>query len=87
MCCLSDDEAANLLVRSLGLSKLGAGDIDHRRGAARQSHHYANLGFQQLTGYDREEVVGSNCRFLQGPKTRRSTISAIGPRRSRQAPL
>ena len=27
---------------------------------------YANPGFEQLTGYFTEEVVGRNCRFLQG---------------------
>ncbi|MEJ7816846.1 MAG: PAS domain S-box protein, partial [Rubrobacter sp.] len=27
---------------------------------------YANPGFEQLTGYVTEEVVGRNCRFLQG---------------------
>ncbi len=27
---------------------------------------YVNEGFEQLTGYRREEVLGRNCRFLQG---------------------
>ncbi len=34
---------------------------------------YVNAGFERLTGYTREEVLGRNCRFLQGehadPKT------------------
>ncbi|APZ91833.1 chemotaxis protein CheB [Fuerstiella marisgermanici] len=30
---------------------------------------YANPGFLRLTGYSREEVIGHNCRFLQGPET------------------
>ncbi len=27
---------------------------------------YANAGFEQMTGYSQQEVVGRNCRFLQG---------------------
>ncbi|WP_251343037.1 PAS domain-containing protein [Haloplanus halophilus] len=30
---------------------------------------YANEAFYRLTGYDPEAVLGSNCRFLQGPET------------------
>lgn len=29
----------------------------------------ANPAFCQLTGYDRSEIVGRNCRFLAGPET------------------
>lgn len=38
---------------------------------------YANNAFLSLTGYDREEVVGSNCRFLQGPETDGHAIDRI----------
>ena len=30
---------------------------------------YVNDGFERLTGYDREDVLGKNCRFLQGKNT------------------
>ena len=30
---------------------------------------YVNEGFERLTGYSAEEVIGRNCRFLQGPDT------------------
>ena len=30
---------------------------------------FANDSFLRLTGYAREEVIGRNCRFLQGPDT------------------
>nr|AML78366.1 putative LOV domain-containing protein [Cyanophora paradoxa] len=38
---------------------------------------YASEGFQKLTGYSREEIVGRNCRFLQGPGTDEKTVRAI----------
>lgn len=30
---------------------------------------YVNQGFERLTGYSAQEVLGRNCRFLQGPQT------------------
>ena len=30
---------------------------------------FANRAFQNLCGYDAEELIGRNCRFLQGPDT------------------
>ena len=30
---------------------------------------FANQAFTELTGYPRDEIVGRNCRFLQGPDT------------------
>ena len=38
---------------------------------------YANDGFLRLTGYQRHEVVGRNCKFLQGKDTSPETIAAI----------
>nr|AML79502.1 putative LOV domain-containing protein [Woodsia ilvensis] len=38
---------------------------------------YASDGFLQMTGYSAEEVLGRNCRFLQGPATDRHTIIQI----------
>jgi len=35
---------------------------------------YVNEPFCELTGYAREEVIGRNCRFLQGPRTDPSSI-------------
>lgn len=28
---------------------------------------YANKAFERLTGYSQEDIIGHNCRFLQGP--------------------
>ncbi|KAJ6986246.1 phototropin-2-like isoform X1 [Populus alba x Populus x berolinensis] len=38
---------------------------------------FASDGFLELTGYTREEILGRNCRFLQGPDTDQSTVSEI----------
>lgn len=38
---------------------------------------YASEGFLKLTGYTREQVLGRNCRFLQGPKTDQSMVDVI----------
>ena len=35
---------------------------------------YANDSFVQMTGYPLDEVLGRNCRFLQGPDTDRAEI-------------
>ena len=38
---------------------------------------FANAAFQSMTGYAREEIVGRNCRFLQGPATDRSAVRRL----------
>jgi phosphoserine phosphatase RsbU/P len=38
---------------------------------------YANDGFARVTGYAISEVLGRNCRFLQGPGTDRAAVAEI----------
>lgn len=38
---------------------------------------YANDAFLRLTGYTRLEVMGRNCRFLQGPGTDLATVARL----------
>jgi len=38
---------------------------------------FANGAFFDLTGYTKEEVIGRNCRFLQGPQTDRATVEEV----------
>ncbi|UPG74459.1 histidine kinase famiy protein [Roseomonas gilardii subsp. gilardii] len=38
---------------------------------------FANNAFVQMAGYERREVIGRNCRFLQGPETDRDTVAAV----------
>ncbi len=38
---------------------------------------FTNNAFCRLSGYTREEILGRNCRFLQGPATDRATVDKI----------
>ena len=38
---------------------------------------YANEAFELITGYDREEIIGHNCRFLQGTDRDQPEIERI----------
>ena len=44
---------------------------------AQQNVLYANSAFTAITGYAQHEIVGRNCRFLQGDETDPETIVAI----------
>jgi len=38
---------------------------------------YANAAFELITGYDRDEILGRNCRFLQGTDRDQPEIERI----------
>lgn len=38
---------------------------------------FCNQAFQKLTGYDRDQIIGRNCRFLQGPETDRDEVRNV----------
>ncbi|RZL99120.1 MAG: PAS domain-containing protein [Variovorax sp.] len=38
---------------------------------------FANRAFLSMSGYAAEEIIGHNCRFLQGPDTDRATVAAV----------
>jgi len=48
---------------------------------------FANPAFHRITGYPPEEVVGRNCRFLQGPGTDPAAVHAIRQAIAQAAPI
>lgn len=48
---------------------------------------FANAAFYHLTGYAAEDVVGRNCRFLQGPSTNKDHIALVREAISRHEPI
>ena len=38
---------------------------------------FSNAGFSRMTGYTADEVVGRNCRFLQGPDTDPAIVQGV----------
>ncbi len=48
---------------------------------------YANEAFELITGYDREEIMGRNCRFLQGDDREQEGIEQIRKAMRENAPL
>eukprot|EP00981_Chlorochromonas_danica_P003871 scaffold735_cov159-Ochromonas_danica.AAC.3 len=38
---------------------------------------YASPGFLKLTGYEMHEILGRNCRFLQGPRTDPTEVAKV----------
>ncbi len=48
---------------------------------------FANAAFYQLTGYAAEDVIGRNCRFLQGPATNQDHIARVREAIRRREPI
>ncbi|MGV7032636.1 PAS domain-containing protein [Methylobacterium symbioticum] len=48
---------------------------------------FANTAFLALTGYERMEVTGRNCRFLQGPDTDPASVDAIRAAIRQETPI
>lgn len=64
---VSAEDQLRLKNRALNASAEGITIADARQ--PDQPLIYANDGFERLTGYSAESVMGRNCRFLQGPGT------------------
>jgi len=48
---------------------------------------YANPGFEKTTGYSIDEIIGRNCRFLQGPETDETALAEIRAALREQRPV
>lgn len=72
---LSSDALVRLKDRALSASAEGITIADAR--PPDRPLIYVNAGFERLTGYSREEVLGRNCRFLQGAGTEADTVTEI----------
>jgi len=64
-----------LLTRAVSAAANGIVIADVR--APEQPLIYVNGGFERLTGYWAEDILGRNCRFLQGPGTDPAAVAAL----------
>lgn len=72
---LSTDSQIAILEAMLNGSRVATVVTDPQR--ADNPIIYTNQTFEKLTGYTREEVIGLNCRFLQGETTNDSAIQQL----------
>lgn len=73
----SQDFEAQLLLKNRALSAVAEGITISDPSLPDNPIIYANEGFERLTGYAVSDVLGRNCRFLQGPDTEPETVEAI----------
>jgi len=71
------DREEELRRRGRAIEKAPVGITISDPGQADNPLVYVNEAFEQLTGYDGNDIVGRNCRFLQGPDTRESAVGRI----------
>jgi phosphoserine phosphatase RsbU/P len=72
-----DDAAAWLALKDRALQVASEGVIIADARHPGEPLIYANQGFEQITGYSIAEVMGRNCKFLQGPDTDPSAAAEI----------
>jgi PAS domain S-box-containing protein len=72
--CRSEE---SLVLRDRALAAIAQGVLITDRSQPDSPIIYVNPAFERLTGYTAGEVIGRNCRFLQGPATDPSAVARI----------
>lgn len=71
---IRSEESLHLRDRAIGAASQG---ILITNSAPGQPVVFASAGFQRMTYYEPSEVIGRNCRFLQGPDTDPNVVQRI----------
>jgi PAS domain S-box-containing protein len=66
-----------LLLRDRAIASSADGVIIVSMTLPNQPIIYANQAFERITGYESHEVLGTNCRFLQGPEQDQPGVQTI----------
>jgi PAS domain S-box-containing protein len=69
------EKSDNWLTTIFGYMNAGMVITDHK--AKDQPIIYANPKFYEMTGYEKKDIIGKNCRFLQGPDTDKTMVKKI----------
>ncbi|SFJ20216.1 hybrid sensor histidine kinase/response regulator [Planctomicrobium piriforme] len=72
---MADQEALRVRTRAVEFATNSILIADAR--AEDQPIVYANAAFEELTGYRRKDILGKNCRILQGPETDPSVTAKL----------
>ncbi len=74
-----DDESVRdaLSLREQAMDEAPVGMVITDPGRPDNPITYANEGFIRLTGYSREEILGRNCRLLQGERTAAESVERM----------
>ncbi|WP_135305764.1 PAS domain S-box protein [Haloarcula amylovorans] len=71
------EREAKLRVRTRAMDKAGVPITLADATDADEPLIYANEAFESVTGYSESEILGRNCRFLQGPKTDPEAVATL----------
>jgi PAS domain S-box-containing protein len=71
------DSAVGRLLRNIAMDEAPLGITISDPSQPDNPLIYVNDGFCELTGYSRDEILGRNCRFLQGESTREEPVAQM----------